>query len=369
MDNLGAVFGPVLALLLVSVVSVRVAILLSVIPGLLATLAILTAIRATPRPNRHDHQPIRLRVRPVMQGQLGRLMYGVAAFELANVAATLLILRATRAPDARPRVELGDQTRPRALHRLQRSRDTREHPRRAPRRPLERVARTHGRRRLLRRRLRRLRLRRPGDRAAWPSPSSPRASASAWSRPRSTVRSPASRHSTAVAAPSACSPLCRASGSSPPARSPACSGRRCRRTSPSCTWRPGVSSHSCCSPACGPAGRRPTPPRRSDSSEARGDATGLPRRVGKADYFARPVRLGLCVALPQILAQVLLVHEVPGASPCRTRPSRSRSCRGRGRPRSGSRASGGRAGRRARDGRRRRASPGRSGPPRPRRTP
>jgi MFS family permease len=95
MDNLGAVFGPVLALLLVSLVSVRVAILLSVIPGLLATLAILTAIRATPRPKRREHQPIRLRVRPVLRGRLGRLMYGVAAFELANVAATLLILRAT----------------------------------------------------------------------------------------------------------------------------------------------------------------------------------------------------------------------------------------------------------------------------------
>ena len=95
MDNLGAVFGPVLALLLVSIVSVRAAILLSVIPGLLATLAILIAIRATPKPKRQAHQPIRLRVRPVMQGQLGRLMTGVAAFELANVAATLLILRAT----------------------------------------------------------------------------------------------------------------------------------------------------------------------------------------------------------------------------------------------------------------------------------
>jgi MFS family permease len=96
MDNLGAVFGPVFALLLISIVSVRVAILLSVIPGLLATLAILTAIRSTPKPKLREHQPVRLRVRPVMQGQLGRLMYGVAAFELANVAATLLILRATQ---------------------------------------------------------------------------------------------------------------------------------------------------------------------------------------------------------------------------------------------------------------------------------
>jgi hypothetical protein len=35
-------------------------------------------------------------VRPVLQGQLGRLMYAVAAFELADVAATLLILLATQ---------------------------------------------------------------------------------------------------------------------------------------------------------------------------------------------------------------------------------------------------------------------------------
>jgi len=96
MDNLGAVCGPALALLLVAVVSVRVAILLSVIPGLLATLAILTAIRATPRPQRREHQPIRLRVRPLLRGQFGRLLVGVSAFELANAAATLLILRASQ---------------------------------------------------------------------------------------------------------------------------------------------------------------------------------------------------------------------------------------------------------------------------------
>src|SRR5262249_47430998 len=34
-------------------------------------------------------------VRPVLRGGLGRLMLGIAAFELANVAATLLILRTT----------------------------------------------------------------------------------------------------------------------------------------------------------------------------------------------------------------------------------------------------------------------------------
>ncbi len=40
-------------------------------------------------------QPIRLRIRGVVLGRLGRLMAGVSVFELGNVAATLLILRAT----------------------------------------------------------------------------------------------------------------------------------------------------------------------------------------------------------------------------------------------------------------------------------
>lgn len=95
MDNLGAIGGPLLALALVGLVGVRTAILLSIVPGLLAVAAILYAIRHTPRPTEREHRPIRLRVRPVLQGRLGRLMLGVGAFELGNVAATLLILRAT----------------------------------------------------------------------------------------------------------------------------------------------------------------------------------------------------------------------------------------------------------------------------------
>ena len=47
MDNLGAIGGPLLASLLVALVGVRSAMLVSVIPGLLATLAIVYAIRAT----------------------------------------------------------------------------------------------------------------------------------------------------------------------------------------------------------------------------------------------------------------------------------------------------------------------------------
>jgi MFS family permease len=95
MDNLGAIGGPLLALALVTLVGVRGAILASVIPGLLAAAAIVYAIRRTPRPTARQRQPLRLRVRPVLHGQLGRLLAGVSAFEVGNVAATLLILRAT----------------------------------------------------------------------------------------------------------------------------------------------------------------------------------------------------------------------------------------------------------------------------------
>ena len=68
MDNLGAVGGPLLALGLVAAFGVRAAILLSAIPGLLAAVAIVYAIRRTPRPTTRTRQPIRLRVRPLLHG-------------------------------------------------------------------------------------------------------------------------------------------------------------------------------------------------------------------------------------------------------------------------------------------------------------
>jgi len=95
MDNLGAIGGPILALALISAVGVRTAILLSIVPGLMAVLAILYAIRHTPAPAARERAPIRLRVKPVLRGRLGRLFAGIGVFELGNVAATLLILRAT----------------------------------------------------------------------------------------------------------------------------------------------------------------------------------------------------------------------------------------------------------------------------------
>lgn len=95
MDNLGAVAGPLLALALLAIVGVRTAMLLSIIPGLLAAAAIVYAIRSLPRQTDRPRQPIRVRLRPVLRGSLGRLFVSVSAFEVGNVAATLLILRAT----------------------------------------------------------------------------------------------------------------------------------------------------------------------------------------------------------------------------------------------------------------------------------
>ena len=95
MDNLGAIVGPLLAIVLVEVMSVRAAIQIAIVPGLLAALAILFAVRRVPRARTREHQPIRIKIRPVLRGRLGKLMVGVAAFEFGNVSATLLILRAT----------------------------------------------------------------------------------------------------------------------------------------------------------------------------------------------------------------------------------------------------------------------------------
>jgi MFS family permease len=95
MDNLGAILGPLLGIALVAAVGIRGAMALSIIPGLLAVGAIVYAIRATKLPRINERQPIRIHVRPVLRGDLGRLLGAIGAFELGNIAATLLILRAT----------------------------------------------------------------------------------------------------------------------------------------------------------------------------------------------------------------------------------------------------------------------------------
>ncbi len=95
MDNAGAVVGPIVALGLVAVIGLRQAIFLSVIPGLLAALAIVYAVRHLQRPKERHTAPVRIVVRPLLRGPLGRLLVSVTLFEAGNVAATLLILRTT----------------------------------------------------------------------------------------------------------------------------------------------------------------------------------------------------------------------------------------------------------------------------------
>ncbi|MFD7443886.1 hypothetical protein [Streptomyces sp. NPDC059909] len=64
-----------------------------VIPGLVATAAIIYAIRRTPRPTSRDKTPLKIRIEPVPTGNLGKLMGAVAAFEVGDIAVALLILR------------------------------------------------------------------------------------------------------------------------------------------------------------------------------------------------------------------------------------------------------------------------------------
>jgi MFS family permease len=95
MDNLGAIAGPVLALAMVATIGARNAILVSVVPGLLAAMAIVYAVRKLPRSQWRRRQPLRLNVRPVLATRLRRLTPGIVLFEFGNIATTLLILRAT----------------------------------------------------------------------------------------------------------------------------------------------------------------------------------------------------------------------------------------------------------------------------------
>jgi len=96
MDNLGAIGGPLLALLLVALLSVRTAILLSIIPGLGAAVAIFYAARHIPRKDSGERRRVRLVVRPLLKGSMGHLLLGVSAFEAGNIAATLMILRSNQ---------------------------------------------------------------------------------------------------------------------------------------------------------------------------------------------------------------------------------------------------------------------------------
>jgi MFS family permease len=95
MDNLGAVGGPLLALGLVELLGIRGAIVVSGVFGLAAAGSIVYAIRHIRRPAAGERRPLRIRIRPLLQGELRGVWLPIGAFEVGNLATTLLILRAT----------------------------------------------------------------------------------------------------------------------------------------------------------------------------------------------------------------------------------------------------------------------------------
>jgi MFS family permease len=97
-DNAGALLGPLLASALLAWLGIRAALYLSAIPGVFAAAAITVAARQA----RHrltapeGLRTLSLNVRALRDAGLARALAPAAAFELGNVAATLLILRATQ---------------------------------------------------------------------------------------------------------------------------------------------------------------------------------------------------------------------------------------------------------------------------------
>jgi MFS family permease len=96
-DNAGAIIGPLAASGLVALLGIRHAILLAIVPGILAAAAITlaarearTSLRSTPA-----RRTLRLNLRELRTAGLSRVLTPVALFELGNLATTLLILRTT----------------------------------------------------------------------------------------------------------------------------------------------------------------------------------------------------------------------------------------------------------------------------------
>lgn len=93
-DNLGAVAGPLLAAVLVAWIGIRPALYLAAVPGAFAVVAITLAARASREKLPVARRTFSFEFRRLQKAGLLRPMVPVAAFELGNVATTLLILRA-----------------------------------------------------------------------------------------------------------------------------------------------------------------------------------------------------------------------------------------------------------------------------------
>jgi predicted MFS family arabinose efflux permease len=91
MDNLGAIVGRLLALGLVAWLGVRTAILVSVVPGLLAAVAIVFAIRHARFARATERRPLRFRIRPVLPELRGSVFGLLATVQAAgNLAASAI---------------------------------------------------------------------------------------------------------------------------------------------------------------------------------------------------------------------------------------------------------------------------------------
>lgn len=96
-DNLGAVLGPLLAAGLVAWIGVRPTMYLAAIPGVFAAIAItITAREARRRRLVGERRRFRLELRALGRAGIVRPLVPIVFFEVANVATTLLILRATQ---------------------------------------------------------------------------------------------------------------------------------------------------------------------------------------------------------------------------------------------------------------------------------
>lgn len=96
-DNAGALIGPLLASAVVGVLGIRHAMLLAFIPGLFAAAAITVAAREARRTvaTSEGRRTLSFNFRELREAGLARILAPAVPFELGNVAATLLILRAT----------------------------------------------------------------------------------------------------------------------------------------------------------------------------------------------------------------------------------------------------------------------------------
>ena len=94
-DNLGAVVGPLLAALLVGVIGIRTTMLLAIVPGAFAAVAITFAASEARAAGAPGRRRARLELRALFGAGIGRPLVPIVFFELGNCATTLLILRAT----------------------------------------------------------------------------------------------------------------------------------------------------------------------------------------------------------------------------------------------------------------------------------